>query len=75
MRWLSWLNPARARKPKSPTACPQCGEEMVFVEKNTMSGDDIRTYLCKRCDTEHDLSFGTALWKLMSDANKPDSNK
>jgi ribosomal protein S27AE len=56
-------------------ACPKCGNEMVFVEKNTMSGEDIRTYHCGRCDTEHDLNFGTALWKLMSDANKLDSGK
>jgi hypothetical protein len=46
---------------------------MAFVEKDTMNGDDIRTYHCNRCDTDHDLNFGTALWKLMSDANKPDS--
>ena len=75
MRWPSMLNLMRDRKPRSRTACPQCGNEMVFVEKNTMNGDDIRTYLCKRCDTEHDLNFGTALWKLMSDANRLDSNK
>jgi len=46
---------------------------MAFVEKDTMNGEDIRTYHCKCCGTDHDLNFGTALWKLMSDANKPDS--
>jgi hypothetical protein len=48
---------------------------MTFVEKNTMSGDDIRTHLCKRCDREHDLNFGTALWKIMSEADKPASDE
>jgi len=39
------------------------------VEKFTMSDDDLRTYRCDRCREEHILDFGTALWKLMSDAD------
>ena len=58
---------------KSRPPCPQCGQDMAFVEKDTMNGDDIRTYHCKRCGADHDLNFGTALWKLMSDADNPDS--
>ena len=77
MRWFSWLKTGR-RKPasqRSATACPQCGSEMIFVEKFTMMGDDLRTYRCDHCQKEHILDFGTALWKLMSDANRPDMSK
>lgn len=42
---------------------------MIFVEKFTMMGDDRRTYRCDRCRKEHIIDFGTAMWKLMSDAN------
>ena len=48
---------------------------MVFVEKFTMLGDDQRTYLCESCRKEHVLNFGTALWKLMSDANREERQK
>ncbi|MGH7024443.1 MAG: hypothetical protein ACREEB_12770 [Caulobacteraceae bacterium] len=62
---------AHARTPQppaSPTACPTCGKEMIFVEKFTMMGDDRRTYRCDGCRMEHIIDFGTAMWKLMSDA-------
>lgn len=77
MEWANWLKLVRIRKPPppSPTACPACGEEMVYVEKYTMMGDDLRTYRCHRCQTEHTIDFGPAMWKLMSDANKLDSEK
>ena len=78
MKWPVWLKPGYRRQPASqasPTACPQCGREMIFVEKFTMMGDDRRTYRCDHCRKEHILDFGTALWKLMSDANKPDFEK
>ena len=35
-----------------------------------MMGDDLRTYRCNCCRKEHIIDFGTAMWKLMSDANK-----
>lgn len=73
MKWSSWLKLLRVRKPPppaSPKACPTCGEEMTFVEKYTMMGDDLRTYRCNCCRKEHIIDFGTAMWKLMSDANK-----
>jgi hypothetical protein len=47
---------------------------MAFVAKDTMNGDDIRTYHCKHCNADHDLYFGTAMWKLWADRDKPDSN-
>ena len=55
--------------------CPDCGKNMILLEKNTMSGEDLRTYRCDPCDKEHDINRGTALWKLMSDANKPDEER
>ncbi|HTW35014.1 MAG TPA: hypothetical protein VMD53_10385 [Rhizomicrobium sp.] len=55
--------------------CPDCGKEMILVEKFTMLGDDLRTYRCRSCGKDHDVNLGTALWKLMSDANKSDEEK
>jgi predicted RNA-binding Zn-ribbon protein involved in translation (DUF1610 family) len=57
---------------RSPTDCPKCGKEMRLVERSTMSGDDMRTYRCDDCAQEHIMNFGTALWKVLSDARKPD---
>jgi len=50
--------------------CPTCGKAMTLLEKNSMSGEDLRTYLCRHCHEEHEVNLGTAFWKLMSDANK-----
>jgi transposase-like protein len=75
MKWffrLKWRR--RPALQASPTACPRCGKEMIFVEKFTMMGDDRRTYRCPHCQEDHILDFGTALWKLMSEANTPDSD-
>jgi len=73
MKWPAWLKLGADRKtPTSPTQCPDCGRKMVQIEKHTMSGNDLRTFRCKRCGKEHDLDFGVALWKVMSDANKSD---
>jgi hypothetical protein len=35
-----------------------------------MSGDDMRTYRCDRCQKEHIVDFGIATWKAMSDARE-----
>jgi predicted RNA-binding Zn-ribbon protein involved in translation (DUF1610 family) len=70
MKRPPWFKFVRSRKPASPTACPQCGKEMICVERFTMTGDDLRTYRCNHCGKEHIRDFGTAMWKLMSDANK-----
>lgn len=76
MKWPSWLRwRRRPASQVSPTACPRCGNEMIFVEKFTMMGDDRRTYRCDHCQKEHILDFGTALWKLMADANKTNTGK
>ena len=58
--------------PPSPTDCPKCGKEMRPVERSSMSGDDMRTYRCDDCAEEHIMNFGTALWKILSDARKRD---
>jgi transposase-like protein len=50
--------------------CPTCGKEMRLVERSSMSGDDMRTYRCDDCQKEHIVNFGTALWKILSDARK-----
>jgi ribosomal protein S14 len=69
MKWPSWFRRKAPAKP-SFTACPKCGREMAMIEKYTMSGDDLRTYRCEPCGEEHILNFGTALWKVLSDARE-----
>jgi hypothetical protein len=32
----------------------------------------MRTYRCDGCGDEHIMNFGTALWKILSDASKRD---
>ena len=56
----------------SPTDCLKCGKQMRLVERSSMSGDDMRTYRCDDCAEEHIMNFGTALWKVLSDARKGD---
>jgi transposase-like protein len=80
MKWPAWFTrkqPDRAAVTSpmefpDPTKCPDCGQEMDFVEKNTMSGRDLRTYRCDHCRKEHDVDLGVAMWKRMSNANKSD---
>lgn len=50
--------------------CPNCDREMDLVEKDTSSGRDMRTYRCKQCNESHDVEFGVALWKVLSDAHE-----
>ncbi|MDE1938707.1 MAG: hypothetical protein KGI68_06785 [Alphaproteobacteria bacterium] len=45
---------------------------MRMVDKSTMSGNDMRTYRCDDCQEEHIMNFGTALWKVLSDARGSD---
>ena len=69
------MEPPSSNKPgsrSSPTDCPKCGKEMRQLEKSTMSGDDMRTYRCDDCGEEHIMNFGTALWKILSDARERD---
>jgi len=56
----------------SPTQCPRCGNEMRLVERCSMSGSDMRSYCCDNCQQEHIVDFGTALWKILSDARGHD---
>lgn len=78
MKWPTWFRRKHLDKPAlvspaqspDPTQCPDCGRKMKFVEKNTMSGRDLRTYRCDHCRKEHDVDLGVAMWKLMSDANE-----
>jgi len=50
--------------------CPKCGKAVRLVERSSMSGDDMQTYRCEDCQGEHIMNFGTALWKILSDARK-----
>ncbi len=43
---------------------------MALIEKNTMSGRDLRTYACRRCGREVEMDFGDAMWKLISEADR-----
>lgn len=71
MKWPAWLRRKQASR-ASLTTCPKCGQEMRMVDKSTMSGDDMRTYRCDRCQEEHIVDFGIATWKAMSDARQSD---
>ena len=69
MKWPTWF---RRKHPAPPsfTACPSCGREMDQIERSSMTGNDMRTYRCEACGQEHILNFGTALWKILSDARE-----
>lgn len=70
MKLPSWITLRYLRTPaakKSLTLCPTCGKEMRLVDRSSMSGDDMRTYRCDRCQNEHIVDFGIATWKAMSD--------
>ena len=75
MKWFFWKKQERGgksahRTPETP--CPKCGGETVLLEKHTMTGRDLRTHRCARCQEDHVVDRGIAMWKLMSDANKVD---
>jgi transposase-like protein len=70
MKWPQWFKLRYRRKPSSLTNCPKCGKEMIQVDKSTMSDSDMRTYRCGHCQEDHIVDFGTALWKVLSDARK-----
>jgi predicted RNA-binding Zn-ribbon protein involved in translation (DUF1610 family) len=48
--------------------CPKCNGPTRRINKDTMSGHDLREYECKACGWNHVFDFGVALWKIMSDA-------
>ena len=70
MNWSAWFKRRLRRKPPSLTDCPKCGREMTMVDKDTMSGNDMRTYRCEHCNEEHIVNYGTALWKILSDSRE-----
>jgi hypothetical protein len=48
--------------------CLKCGEEMYLHEKDTSSGRDMRTYVCRACKEYADVDNGVALWQVLHDA-------
>jgi transposase-like protein len=50
--------------------CPKCGQEMDLEEKDTSSGRDMRTYICRPCKERVDVDNGVALWKVLHDARE-----
>ena len=50
--------------------CPKCGNEMDLYEKDTSSGRDMRTYVCRPCNKYVDVDNGVALWQVLHDARK-----
>ena len=52
--------------------CSACGGEMDQIEKTTFSGRDMREFECRKCGRKEIMDYGDALWKILSDANKPD---
>ena len=49
--------------------CPKCTQEMDLYEKDTSSGRDMRTYVCRPCKEYVDVDNGVALWQVLHDAN------
>jgi hypothetical protein len=52
--------------------CPKCGKEMDSHEKDTSSGRDMRTYVCRPCEEYVDVDNGVALWRVLHDARQND---
>jgi DNA-directed RNA polymerase subunit RPC12/RpoP len=50
--------------------CSKCGQEMELEEKDTSSGRDVRTYICRPCKERVDVDNGVALWKVLHDARE-----
>jgi transposase-like protein len=55
--------------------CPKCSREMALAEKHTFTGEDIREYYCESCRESVVENRGTALWKMLSDANEEAEQK
>lgn len=51
-------------------ACPDCGGELRFEEKDSSSGRDMREYRCVKCGRSVVEDRGVALWQLLHDANE-----
>ena len=55
--------------------CSECGGEMDQIEKTTFTGRDMREYECRKCGRKEIVDGGPALWKILSDANKPEDDE
>jgi transposase-like protein len=47
--------------------CPKCRARMDLYEKDTSSGRDMRTYVCRPCRKYVDVDNGAALWQVLHD--------
>ena len=54
----------------SDGACPYCGGELRFSEKDTSSGRELREYVCASCGRSVIEDRGKALWQILSDARE-----
>lgn len=50
--------------------CPDCGGELQYVDKNTVTGQTFYEYRCDRCGREVVEDGGTALWQVLHDNNE-----
>jgi hypothetical protein len=48
---------------------------MDLYEKDTSSGRDMRTNVCRPCDKYVDLDNGVALWLVLHDAREKQERK
>jgi ssDNA-binding Zn-finger/Zn-ribbon topoisomerase 1 len=48
--------------------CPKCGKEMDLYEKDTSSGCDMHTYVCRPRKEYVDVDNGIASWQVLHDA-------
>jgi DNA-directed RNA polymerase subunit RPC12/RpoP len=55
--------------------CPTCGKEMDLYEKDTSSGRDMRTYVCRRCNKYVEEDNGVALWQVLHDDREMQGKK
>lgn len=50
--------------------CAQCGSEMEQIDKSTVTGREIREYLCRRCGFTDIVDEGEALWQILHNARE-----
>jgi DNA-directed RNA polymerase subunit RPC12/RpoP len=55
--------------------CPKCGHEMDLEGKDTTSGGDMRTYICRPCKERVDVDTGVALWKVLHDGEEMEEKR
>jgi hypothetical protein len=45
--------------------CPECGNKVLQIDKDTSSGRDIRWCVCSVCKWSKHIDIGIALWKAL----------